>query len=486
MCYNIHGGITMKKILVVLMMLFLVTGCFDSSNKQVLFVKKDKKYALCVDGELKSEFTYTDFEAVGTDGYVVHDGKKDSYINNNGKEKIAYKKDVTLKVLENMIIAEDKDNNYTIYDSQGKELYKSSKKVKINVYGLPVVQKNDKYMVLDGNGEVAVESKSKINFASIYNASLLTVGYKNSTKIYSLSTDSQISEDGLKVELSGEYELMDHDFDEGYVLYDKTAKNIVFVDLEGQIQFKVDKDIDSATLSSDTIVAKKGDNVYILSTSGDIDVKASSYYKNSKNYLIKNNSYVYGPHQFVSNGKIKEVSGIQLNPAISKVNGDIFPVYVQSKGYQYYNFSGKAKIKTYYKSAGDFTKDGVAVVSEDGKKYYLMDKSGKKLSKNYVKIDTIGNGYYAGYETNTKFVVLDSKGEKVIDDYFMGDSETYIYDNEVYGLFNKSGTTHIYNMNECEEEFALEGEYKIYQSSYLVSSDYKKYYDMSGEEYYKR
>lgn len=476
----------MKKVLVILMMLFMITGCSDSNNKQALFVKKDKKYALCIDGKLESKYIYTDYEMVGTNGYIVHEGKKDSYINNEGKEKIAYKKGVTLKVLENMIIAEDEDKNYTIYDNDGKELYKSSKKVQISVYGLPVIYKDGKYMVLDSNGEVAITSKSQIYYAAIYNSTFITVSYKKSTKIYELSSDSQISEDGLKFKLSGKYELLDQDYKIGYVLYDKEAKNIAFVNIQGEIQFKIDKDISSASLNENTIIAKKGNNVYILSTDGKVNVKATSYYKDSKNYLVKNESYVYGPHQFVKNDKIKEVSGIQLNPAVGKVNGDIFPVYVQSKGYQYYNFSGKAKIKTYFKYAGDFTKDEVAIVSKDGEKYYLIDSSGNKLSEKYVKIESIGKGYYSGYEANTKYVVLNSKGEKVIDDYFMGDSEIYVYDNQTYGLFNKSGTTHVYNMNEYEEEFTLEGEYKVYNDSYLVSSDYKKYYDMSGEEYFKR
>lgn len=476
----------MKKFLVVLMMLLMVTGCSDSQEKQVLFVKKDKKYALSVDGELKSKYAYTDYDAIGTDGFIVHNGKKDSYINKNGKEKIAYKKGVTLKPLENMIIAEDKDKNYTIYDSKGKELYKSSKKVEITIYGLPVIHKKNSYLVLDGDGSVIVESKNEISYASIYDSSYITISYKNSTRIYDLSVDAKLNENGLKIALAGEYELLAQDDKVGYILYDQKAKNLVFVNSKGQIQFKADKDIDSATLNKDTIIAKKGEDIYILSTDGSVDVKASSYYQSSKKYLIKNDNYVYGPHQFVNNGKTKDVNGIQLNPAISKVIGDIFPVYVQSKGYQYYNFSGKVKMETYFKYAGDFTKDGVAVVSKDGKKYYLIDNTGKKLSKNFVRIEEIGNGYYAGYETNTKFVVLNAQGEKVIDDYFMGHSETYVFDDEVYGLFNKSGTTHVYNMNENEEEFTLEGEYKVYQDSYLVSSDYKKYYDMNGDIYFKR
>lgn len=476
----------MKKILIILFMLLVVTGCSNSQDKKVLFVQKDKKYALCVDGELKTKYTYTDYEAVGTEGFLVRNGKKDSYISTSGKDIIAYKEGVSLEVLGNMIIAEDEDKNYTIYDSEGEQLYKSSKKVSIDIYGVPVICQNKKYSVLNDQGEAVIESKDKIYNTSLYNTSFITVSYKKKTVIYDFSSDSKANENGLEVKLAGEYDLIDQDYEKGYLFYDDENKKLAFVDLEGKVQFDVEKDIDSATLNGSTVVAKKDEDVYLLSTDGKVDVQATSYYKNSQNYLVKNSSYIYGPHQFINKGKSKDVNGIQLNPAISKVNGNIFPVYVQSKGYQYYNFSGKAEWKTYYKYAGDFSKNGVAVVSKDGKKYYLIDSSEKKLSDSYVNIEPINQDYYAAYESNTKFVVLDSNGEQVINDYFMGESEIYVFDNQTYGIFNKSGTTHVYNMNEYEEEFTLEGEYKVYNDSYLVSSDYKKYYDMNGEEIYKR
>lgn len=475
----------MKKILVILMVMLMISGCSNNSEKQAVFVKNDEKYALCVNGELETDYIYTNYEAVGNDGFVVHNGKKDSYIDRQGKEKIAYKKGTTLTVLENLIIAEDEDQNYTIYNSTGEQLYKSGKKTEISIYGLPVIKEDKEYTVLSGDGETVVNGKSQVYFTSVYKSTYATVCYKDSLKIFDLSVNPKIDEKGLKLSLAGEYQILAVS-DDGYVLYDQTKKNMVFADDEGEIQLKADKDIDSAIIENDTIIAKKDDNIYIMSFDGSVDVKATSYYKNSKKYLIKNEQYVYGPHQFVNNGKTEEVTGIQLNPDVSEVIGNLFPVYVQSKGYQYYDFSGKAKIDTYFKYCGDFTKDKVAVVSKDGEKYYLIDEDGKKISEKYEKIESLGNGYYAGYETSTKFEVLNAQGQVVIEDYFMGESEIFTFDEEVYGLFNKSGTTHVYNMSDYSELFSLEGEYTVYQERYLVSSDYKKYYDMSGELFYKR
>lgn len=470
----------MKKILIVLLMMLVMTGCRDTKRNQTLFVKDGDQYALCVDGTRKTAYIYDQYIPVGDDGFLVYQGKKARYISHVGKTLIEYKKDSTLQNIGEMLVLQDKDKT-VIYNSEGKELYKSSKKVKINVYGLPVIYQNKKYSVLDAQGNVFYESKEEIHYASYYN-SFIVICQDEQTVIY----DTSSSDEGLEVELIGQFDILCQDYDKGYLLQDTEAKRLVFVSKKGKIKFDMENLIDSATISKQTIYAKKGKDIYLISLDGKTNVKAASYYYDSDHYLVKNDQYVYGPHQFVKDGKEKDVTGIQLNPEVNKVNGQIFPVYVQSKGYQYYTFEGKAKIKTYYKYAGDFTKDGVAIVSKDGKKYYLIDKTGQKLSKKYQMIKYIGKGYYAGYQTTTKYVVLDKQGNKVLNDYFMGESEIYVFDNETYGLFNKSGTTHIYNMSDYEEEFTLNGDYHVYQDGYLVNSNEKTYYSMSGEKFYKR
>ena len=71
----------------------------------------------------------------------------------------------------------------------------------------------------------------------------------------------------------------------------------------------------------------------------------------------------------------------------------------------------KKQLKTIYKDAQDFDQYGVAVVSKDGEKYYLMNSKGEKQSKNYVKIESIGEGYYAAYETNSKYEIINTEGK---------------------------------------------------------------------------
>ena len=368
---------------------------------------------------------------------------------------------------------------------KAKELYKDSKKVKIYMYDLPVIYKNKKYSVLNSEGEVVTTSKKAINYAGIYHDSFITVAYKDKTVLFDTSSNSQIDEEGLTIKLKGQYKIVANDYKKGFVLYDQQQINLAYVSLKGKVKFEKNIEVDSVKFKDSSLILKNEDGIRLLSLDGKKDVVATSYYKDVNNYLSKNASYIYGPHKFTKDGKEKDVKGIQLNPNVASVHGHIFPVYVQNKGYQYYGFNGKEAIKTIYKDAQDFDQYGVAVVSKDGEKYYLMNSKGEKQSKNYVKIESIGEGYYAAYETNSKYEIINTEGKIDIHDYFMGESQAFEFDGKVYALLNKSGTTYLYDMEKGESVFSLEGEYQLYNGKYLRKKNHKAYYDLEGNLIYK-
>ena len=311
------------------------------------------------------------------------------------------------------------------------------------------------------------------------------MGYEKKSVFYDTSSNSQIDENGLSTKLVGQYDIMNQDYKKGFLVYDQKQKMFGYVDLKGKLIFKKNIEVTSAKFSGSTIVVTNNDQIRLFSINGKEDAIATTYYKNINNYLVKNASYIYGPHKFVENGKTKDVTGIQLNPKVSYVNGKMFPVYVQNKGYQYYTFSGKKALKTIFKDAQDFDQYGVAVVSKDGEKYYLMNSKGEKQSKNYVKIESIGEGYYAAYETNSKYEIINTEGKIDIHDYFMGESQAFEFDGKVYALLNKSGTTYLYDMEKGESVFSLEGEYQLYNGKYLRKKNHKAYYDLEGNLIYK-
>ena len=67
----------------------------------------------------------------------------------------------------------------------------------------------------------------------------------------------------------------------------------------------------------------------------------------------------------------------------------------------------------------------------------------------------------------------------------MAEGQIFEFDGVVYGILNKSGTTYLYNMDDQESVFSLEGEYVLYQDMYLMKKNHKAYYDLEGNVIYK-
>ena len=195
---------------------------------------------------------------------------------------------------------------------------------------------------------------------------------------------------------------------------------------------------------------------------------------------------MYGPHTFVNDGKEIEVDGIQLDPLASQIREEIFPVYVRDEGYQYYGFDGKAAFKTVYESAEVFDSNGLAVVSKEEDKYYLINTDNKKISDEYERIEYLGRNYYAGYTSGSRYEVFNSDGDVVIEDSFMGEGTVFKYNDIVYGIFNNSGTSYVYDMEDYEVLFHVEGDLEFNDAGYFVTVENDGYYTLDGEEIYKR
>lgn len=478
----------MKRMLVVLSILMILVGCQSKSDVQTLFVEKDKKYALRdSEGNLKTKFIYTKYEPVGLEGYVVKDKKGYHYLAHDGSELVKAKKNVKLSVLENIVVGQNKQQ-YTLYDSEGKVISKTNKKTKIIIDELPIIYKNKQYQVLDQYGNEIEKAKNKVVKVSVYHHRHVLICYPKKLTLYDgLAIEKNNDEKGqfLTVKLSGTYSLLDYSKKNGYLLYDANQKQLVRVNHKGKVVFKQECDITEAQFKNNAIVATKDNNTYILSLDGKTYQKVDGYYYDATHYVVKNKQYIYGPHQFVSGKKALDVDGIQINPMTNYVQYQIFNVYKRDQGYQFYKFNGQLAFKGSFKEATDFDNAKRAVVSKKEDQYYLIDLQGQKVSKNYQRIEYIGHGYYAGYKTNSKYEVIDKNGKKVIKDYFMGSKQIISDNDELLGVFNKSGTTYVYDLKENEVLFSKEGEL-TYKDGYFIKENHKGYYDIEGNVIYKR
>lgn len=474
----------MKKILAGVLALLLFTACSGDDNGQTLFVAdKNDQYGLVnIDGDKQTKFIYDKYEPIGNYGYIVVKGKKYGYLSYEGEEIIELGKYQRLESIANMLVAYDKNDNISILDSTGKSLYKTGKKTEIVLSGLPIIHKNNDYLVLHDTGEVLINGKDKILSSNMIGNNCIAVCFEKSLKIFNQSNLKKV----ITVKRGGKYQLMSHSDDEGYLFYNRESQEALACKNDGDIIFEAKIDLDDFYFDkSNNITGVKNQTTYLFDKKG-MATAINSYYRSLDNYVIKNKEMIYGPHKFVYKGKEIEVDNIQLDPMASYINKKIFPVYVRNKGYMYYGFDGKEAIKTVFTSAEIFDQNNLAVVSKADDEYYLINQAGKKVSKKYTRINYIGEKYYAGFVSGSKYEVIDIKGKKVIDDVFMDDGYVFIYDEITYGIFNKSGTSYVYDMDELEVIFSVEGNLEFADDGYFVKEDGDGYYSLSGEKIYTR
>lgn len=474
----------MKKITAGLLALLLLTGCSNKDNDQTLFVANSKdKYALIsYDGDKQTKFIYDKYEEVGTSGYIVIKDNKYGYILHDGSEAIKLGKYTKLESIDSMLVAYDKDKNLSILDGKGKLLYKADKKTKISLSGLPIIEEAKKYIVLYKTGEVLKTSKDKIISAYMLNSNCVIVNFEKTADIHNLITEKTIE----NIKVGGNNQLMANDEKNGYLLYDRESHEINALDSKGKIIFTANLELDDLYYDdSKNIVGVRNQTTYLFNKKGE-SVICNSYYRNYKNYVQKNKDMIYGPHKFFYDGKEIEVANIQLDPMASYIDSKIFPVYVRDEGFQYYTFEGKKAFKATFISAETYDDNGLAIVSKKEDKYYLINQDGNKVSKEYKRIEYIGEKYYAGYTKDSKYEVIDLEGKQVIEDYFMDQGTIFEYLDVVYGIFNKSGTSYVYDMNEREVVFSVEGDLEFNEAGYFVTVKGDAYYSLKGKEIYKR
>lgn len=471
----------MKKLIVVIMLGMVLVGC-GATHQYLMIQNSDEKYGLLeLESDEQPEFTYDNYTSVNEAGYIVQKGDEVGYISVSGKELIKLGEYQKIINIEQMMIAYGAKNEVTIFNQVGKELYKQDKETKIIISELPIIKKDKEYIVLHADGTELLTDKKEIKYVSIISTMSIVVGYKDAIDIV-----DTVSKKSQTVKLSGTYKYMADQKDNGYLLYDDEAKKIAYITNQGKLAFTMDQEAESLYFDGNkNIIVKNQDKLWLLSVDGEKKQEINSYYQNNKTYVIKNNDYIYGPHSFYQEGQEVVVDGVQLDPLASYTKHDIFPVFVKEKGYQFYSFDGKAAFDVVYRKATAFDKNGCAIVSEDGEKYYLINIKNEKKSKEYVQLKDMGNNFYAGYTNENRYEIINDSGKVVLDTYFMGSKSIVMYQDVIYGIFNKSGKSYVYDMNTYTLLFSCEGDVVLNTEGYFVN-DNKVYYSMKGEKIYSR
>lgn len=505
----------MKKVILLLMLTFLMVGCSSKNNDYTLMITRNNEtYALYdQDGEKLTDYLYKTYEEIDKCGYIVtNDKDQKGLISYKGKELVPFGEYETMEIVDQMIYATKKveikkdtkkndkkqesekkegvnqdfiHENLYVLNSEGKVLYEASQDVGIMRSGLPIIWNKNEYTILYKDGEEFQKTKEVIQYAyQSENSMFIVEGKENQTVFYDFSQTKDEPEE-IIINEKGKFEIMcvDTFFNKNAVLYDSQLKELIYIDREELKYTTLDMDIKDVYYDlSQNIILKDKQSTYIYQPGGKA-IKMNSYYQSSQIYVV-HASAVYGPHIVYKDGKkMAELENCQVFSSGHLVLSDIFPVYTRNTGFQYYNFDGKLVNKNVYLDAEPFDSNLRAIVKINDQGYTLINQDGTDLlKKTYSHIQYIGNAYYAVYNKDNRYGVVDLDGNVVFPDEYTDLPQTSIFtfDNKEYALLGKNGRSYLYDLDdENKEIFSVEGHLTFHEKGYFV--DGNKYYTIDGK-----
>lgn len=515
----------MKKITILILTVLMLCGCSQRKLNTTFMITRDNiLYALYnQDGEKLTDYLYKTFEEIEGVGYIVTNEKdQKGFISIEGKEMIAFGEYETIESVDQMLYAtkkvekkeekkeEKKDNkkedkkvtqetkkeeakptyikeNLYVLNNKGEVLYSASQDISILKSGLPVILENGEYKVLYRDGEVLETTKDVVYSAdqSHYSRNVV-ISYENKTMFYDLVKDEKEPE-MIQYDGQGQYKIMamDDSMDQSALLYDSSLQSFIYVDRESDKTYQMNLKLTEAYYDdSHNIVLKDGQKVMLYKLGREPKVM-TSYYKSVDNYLERS-QVVYGPHIVYKDGVSSgEIQNCQLYPAPFYIHSDIFPVYVKKKGFQYYNFDNKKVIDQTYLDAEPFDINSRAIVKIDGKDgYSLIDDTGKVVTKkDYSQIKYIGSSYYAVYNSDGRYGIVDAGGNEIfpVEYTTLIDNPIVHYDDSDYMILGKNGRSFVYDIqDDMEVIFSVEGQAILDQKGYFIVGN--TYYTFDGEE----
>lgn len=419
----------------------------------------------------------------------------------------------------------DKDSKYGIVNEKGKYIVKLGQYENIYQYGsLFKVEEDSKYSLLNKNGKKIIK-KADFNvetFTGIdsfivvsYNDKYIIYNY-DGKKIYSFKISDDKNMSGPSANELGKY---------GSVYYD--GLTIIFNIASGKVMAKIKEDIGycvSSTNEDESIISLKtckswyeeaedikykviiknklkdikekcskltlNDNILICTQDNarymlnkklekvNIKVNDATYY-NYKTYAIKKDNDI----QFVKNNKVKSTLKDAILADKGYTSQGIYLTYKDDK-YTYYNIKGKALFKNSYKNATAFDSNGLALVSKDEDKYYLINTKGKKVSPDFTTANIDGN-YYT-YSNDDLYGILSKEGKVLVENKYTSVSIRGINDH-YYVVGNLNDKEYELIDLETRKIVLKTNEPMILHDSYIaVAKDDKlSYYTYKGKEFNK-
>lgn len=510
----------MKRILIAIMMIMILTGCSSQTNETTYMLTHDELFALYnQDGKRLTNYLYTSYEEIEGVGYIVFDqNNQPGLISLKGEQVIPFGEYETLEATDQMLYAtkkveektkdektknkktkdtktkdkktEDKNQNeflktnLYVLNGKGEVLYSADEHTGIMKSGLPVIQKDDSYIVLYRDGQEFYNGQEVVKYASQYDhSSYVIVGYDGYFHLTKIAENKDEEDIKIGMEQGGNYSIIAA-HEKALLLNDKTLKSIIYIDMTTQETYQHNIYIQEAQFDEDgNLYLKDGQHTYIYRVE-ETPIKMNTYFLSPNSYVIRS-SDIYGPHIVYNEGKeVASLENCQFYPAAKKIEYEIYPVYIRDQGYQYYNFKGKKVIDQTYIYAEPFDAPHTAIVKISDKGYSLIDASGHVLTKQeYHRIKYMNSSYYAVYNESGQFGIIDKNGQEVFPMEYTAEANVTVLStlNYNYILLIKNGRSYVYDMDDKKKEIlSQEGNIEYNEKGYFKIGD--SYYNLDCEK----
>lgn len=473
----------------------------DINYSTSFFIRdENNKYALFNDdGKKLTDFIFTSVNDFINDATIVKKDNEYGIIDSNGKMVADFGKYRYINQVGGLFKAENSEYDYFLVDGKGNVLYDLEDIDLVTYiaekrYFLLEDNNNKTYKILNYKGkEIAsfpinssVEKEpttsEKDGYASIY--------YDNKNYIF----------DPIEGKLIASFEANSHYCINGtdgdiFVLnsctsmFERQDETFYKFIKDGKVYDTTEK-CNRIYYDSGNVICFNGTNRNIIDTKLNLglDISNKAYIDNN-NYAMNKNGTISGVDFYNNENVIKNAECRKLIDTGYMKNGLYLlstikynKCGIEPGMYEYYKSNGEVAFGKTFKSASLFDKNGLAKVSEDGEKYYLMDSNGKKVSDEYSDI-TANLDYYVVTNNNLKGIISEN-GKSLVDCKY---SQVSIIGNHEYALLTTPDSKYVlYNLetkNQIKTFDEMPGSSEHYLT--ITKNGVKQYYTYSGKMFYE-
>jgi len=497
-------------ILVVFVIVFFITkkknnsklSEFDVNYANAFFLSDGSNYALFNnDGKQLTEFEFSYVYDFINETALVKKDAKYGVINSNGKMVVDFDKYDTIKSVAGLYKVTDKDDHEYLINGKGKVLYDMSNMelesyYDVDLYSILVDNNSKKYKVLNYNGKVLVEFNIDSNIEDIPSTNeednYMTVFYNKKNYVFDVSTSKKI----VSFESDVHY-CVNNVEEEGKIVTlnscgDSSSDKTTYKFIKDGKLYDLNDKCERVYYSNKNLVCENGNKKNLIYSKGKvgIDLNDTSYIDNS-NYAKEDGE----PTSVDFYNKGKNVKKIECRKLIyegySQSGLYLLGTYYSSKCnttsgiYEYYKSNGTKAFDKTFTSATSFNEDGVAVVSEDSDNYYLINKSGKKISNDYDKI-YISKDYYIVKKDDLRGII-DKKGKEIINVNYSS-IEIKERRNKKYAILKDNDSKYsVIDLQNNKVLVTSDNSLEIYSHYIFEYKDgNRKYYTLKGKLFYER